>query len=129
MEQAMSAARDLDKSSNGRFPILFGDQRSIWPDLPDSIPSELIEAHERQAYANHGQAIDTLAQRGGLSPYELLAVLLDQVFWRCALPEPTTVSKKLKEMIAEFEAKHASGSATLLALRSEDATALSGSKQ
>jgi hypothetical protein len=44
-----------------------------------------------------------LAQRGGLSPYELLAVMFDQPFWRYMLPEPTTEIDKLKEKIAEFE--------------------------
>jgi hypothetical protein len=38
-----------------------------------------------------------------LSPYELLAVLFDHPFWRCNLPEPVTVIKKLKEKIAGFE--------------------------
>jgi hypothetical protein len=38
-----------------------------------------------------------------LSPYELLAVMFDQPFWRCILPEPATVIKKLKERIDEFE--------------------------
>jgi len=28
---------------------------------------------------------------------------LDQPFWRCSLPEPTTVIKKLKEKIAGCE--------------------------
>jgi hypothetical protein len=129
MEQTMSAARDLDKSSGKRFPILLGDQRSVWRGLPDSIPWELIEAHERQAHANHGHSIYTLAQRGGLSPYELLAVLLDQAFWRCNLPEPTTVIKKLKESIAGFDARHGIRDVILPALPNEAATGLSDSKQ
>jgi hypothetical protein len=44
-----------------------------------------------------------LAQRGGLSPCELLAVLFDQPFWRWSLPEPATVIKKPKEKITGFE--------------------------
>jgi hypothetical protein len=60
--------------------------------------------HERQAHANHGHSLEHLAQRGGLSPYELLAVLLDQPFWRCKLPEPATVIKKLKGQIESFSA-------------------------
>jgi hypothetical protein len=31
--------------------------------------------HEAQAYANHGQSLERLAQRGGLSPAEALAVV------------------------------------------------------
>jgi hypothetical protein len=33
----------------------------------------------------------------------LLAVLFDQPFWRCSLPEPATVIKKLKEQMASYE--------------------------
>jgi hypothetical protein len=41
--------------------------------------------------------------RGGLSPYELLAVLFDKPFWRCSLPEPAIVIKKLKEKTTGFK--------------------------
>jgi hypothetical protein len=99
----MSAATNLSNLSGRRFPVLLGDQRSIWRGVPDSIPWEAISEHEPQARANHGQSLDVLAQRGGLSPYELLAVLLNHPFWRCNLPEPMTVIKKLKEKIAGFE--------------------------
>jgi hypothetical protein len=95
----------FEESSNlsgKRFPVLLDDQRSIWQDVPGSIPWEAISAHEPQARANHGRSLDALAQRGGLSPYELLAVLFDQPFWRCSLPEPATVIKKLKEKTTGF---------------------------
>ena len=95
----MCAAKTVSKLVGRRFPVLLGQQRSIWRGLPDSIPWGVVSAHERQAYANHGHSLEMLAQRGGLSPYELLAVLLDQPFWRCQLPEPVTVIQKLKEKI------------------------------
>jgi hypothetical protein len=91
--------------SGRHFPILLADQRSIWPGLPDSIPWEVIAPHERQASLNHGQPLETLARRGGLSPYELLSVLLDQPFWRCMLPEPATVIAMVKEKISGVQAK------------------------
>jgi len=96
---------DLSKPSGRRFPVLLGAQRSIWPGLPDSIPWEVIAPHEQQANLNHGQPLATLAKMGGLSPYELLAVLSDQPFWRCMLPEPATVIAKVKEKINGVEAK------------------------
>ncbi len=99
----MSAGTNLSNLSGKRFPVLLGDQRSIWRGVPDSIPWDAISTHEQQARANHGQSLDALAQRGGLSPYELLAVLFDQPFWRCSLPEPATVIKKLKEQMASYE--------------------------
>ena len=95
-------SRRVANLSGKRFPVSLDDQQSIWRDVPDSIPWEAISAHESQARANHGQSLDALAQRGGLSPYELLAVLFDQPFWRCSLPEPATVIKKLKEKTKGF---------------------------
>lgn len=45
------------------------------------IPWEIIEPHEAQARANHGgQSLRQLADRGGLSPAEALAVMADQPF-------------------------------------------------
>ena len=99
----MSTPTTLSNLSRRRFPVLLGDQRSIWRGVPDSIPWEAISAHEQQARANHGQSLDVLARRGGLSPYELLAVMFDQPFWRCNLPEPATVIRKLKEKMTDFE--------------------------
>lgn len=40
-----------------------------------SIPWALIEPFERQAKANHGQTLERLAERGGLSPGEALAIV------------------------------------------------------
>jgi hypothetical protein len=37
-----------------------------------------------------------------LSPYELLAVMFDQPFWRYSLPESATVIRKLKEKTTRF---------------------------
>jgi hypothetical protein len=93
----MSGETSSDKFSHRRFPVLLGDQRSIWLGVPDSIPWELISPHDQQARANHGLSLEVLAEQGGLSPYELLAVLLDQPFWRCMLPEPTTIIRILTE--------------------------------
>ena len=67
MQPGFEESSDL---SGKRFPISLDDQQSIWRDVPDSIPWEAISAHEFQARANHGQSLDALAQRGGLSPYE-----------------------------------------------------------
>jgi len=98
MDNSVTATRE-----NRRFPVLLGRQRSVWAGVPDSIPWNAVSAHEHQVRANHGQSLEILAQRGGLSPYELLAVLMDQPFWRCNLPEPATVIRKLKQKIESFE--------------------------
>lgn len=47
-----------------------------------SVPWAMVQPHERQARRNHGdQSLARLAERGGLSPCELLAVLEDRP-WR-----------------------------------------------
>lgn len=45
---------------------------------PNSIPWGLIEPHREQAKANHGQSLERLNERGGLSPVELYYVLQDK---------------------------------------------------
>lgn len=37
-----------------------------------AIPMTLLEPHERQARRNHGQSLQRLAERGGMSPTEIL---------------------------------------------------------
>lgn len=41
------------------------------------LPWRVIEPHEQQAERNHGQTLARLAERGGLSVVEAVAVLLD----------------------------------------------------
>lgn len=42
-----------------------------------SVPWEAVEAHREQAVKNHGQTLECLAERGGLSWKELYYVLTD----------------------------------------------------
>jgi len=59
-----------------RFPVLLTHwERDQYEDCPESIPWELIEPHEWQARRNHYQSLERLAERGGLSPDELVAVM------------------------------------------------------
>ena len=51
-----------------RFPIMDGP----------SIPWEMLAPFERRAMGNHDQTLGRLAERGGLSCEEVMAVLLDQ---------------------------------------------------
>lgn len=43
--------------------------------LPREVPWAFIEPARKQAEMNHGQTLERLAQRGGLSPSEMLAAL------------------------------------------------------
>lgn len=45
---------------------------------PLVVSFDLVKRHEKQARANHGQTVERLAERGGLSWLELLLVLTDQ---------------------------------------------------
>lgn len=46
----------------------------------ESIPFWVVKEHEAQAKRNHDQTVDRLAERGGLSWYELYCVLQD-IHW------------------------------------------------
>jgi hypothetical protein len=43
--------------------------------LPRSVPWSVAEQAREQAYRNHEQTLERLAQRGGLCPRELLTAL------------------------------------------------------
>lgn len=55
--------------SEKKFPILGTNESIDW---------NLIAPHEKQAMENHGQTLEKLASRHGLSWYELLCVMADK---------------------------------------------------
>lgn len=69
-----------------QFPIMQGKLRK-------GIPWAMIAPHEAQALRNHDQTLERLAQRGGLSPEEAVAVLEDRK-WR-AMPHADGVLESL----------------------------------
>lgn len=56
------------------FPIL---QENVIPGVPRAVSWLLVELHEAQAEANHGQSLNRLAARDGLTARELAAVIND----------------------------------------------------
>lgn len=53
-------------------------QKKLMPvDGGPCVPWDLIAPHEKQAQKNHGQSLDRLAERGGITPGEALAILGD----------------------------------------------------
>lgn len=46
--------------------------------LPDSIPFSTLEQYEKRAWSNHRQTLERLNARGGLDPYELVALIEDR---------------------------------------------------
>lgn len=56
------------------FPVMVGKYG-----VPKAyVPWGLVLPHEKQALRNHSQSLERLAERGGLSPQELAAVLEDR---------------------------------------------------
>ncbi len=42
-----------------------------------TVPWSVVEDHERQAQSNHGQTLQRLDNRWGVSPYELYCIIYD----------------------------------------------------
>ena len=51
------------------------------------VPWSLVTPHQRQARSNHDQTLERLAERGGLSPGEMMAVLEDRPHRRMSKAE------------------------------------------
>jgi len=66
------------------FPVMNkvnGSYGEALKDCPSAVPWGLLGPdEERQAQHNHGQTLRRLAERGGLSPRELYAVLRHEDF-------------------------------------------------
>jgi hypothetical protein len=64
--------------SGRRFPILrSGLAAAAAESCPRSVAWEVVEPHAARARENHQQSLERLAERGGLSPAELYAVVHD----------------------------------------------------
>lgn len=61
------------------FPVL---TRAGANDPKVYFPWAIVAKHEKQADRNHGQTLRRLAERGGLAPCELVAVLEDRAWHR-----------------------------------------------
>lgn len=57
-------------------------QRAGIPFMPVCVPWAMLVPHEQQAQKNHSQTLKRLAERGGLSPCEALAILDDRPWKR-----------------------------------------------
>lgn len=80
------------------FPVLGAKRRDAAPGTPVSVPWSLLAPHEEQAQRNHYQSLKRLAERGGLSPAEMVAVIEDRP-WRNMAPADAVA--RLLELIAK----------------------------
>lgn len=64
-------------SDERMFPVLAGSDWREYQQLgmPRAVPWRLLGTHEAQALLNHGQTLQRLAERGGLSPFEMRAIV------------------------------------------------------
>ncbi len=65
------------------------------------IPRGLLSPHEQQARRNHGQSLSRLAQRGGLSWTEALAIIEDKN-WRDAEHDEKMAEATIRKMATEY---------------------------
>ncbi len=84
----LAALKRLTDASR-RFPLLDGP----------SVPWSRIAPHERQAQANHGQTIQRLAERGGLSCAEFWFVMNDKKWDDAQMSNADKSGRALAEMI------------------------------
>lgn len=88
------------------FPILMdGSDRRKYPDCPASVPWEFLAPHEERAKRNHSQTLTRLAERGGLSPGEMMAIVQDRC-WSTLGRGPAAMREAiewLKNAVAVFE--------------------------
>lgn len=61
-----------------QFPIRLDD-------VVKSVPFAIMEPHQAQAIANHGRTLDQLAERGGLTPEEAVAIIENRPWERMPL--------------------------------------------
>lgn len=101
------------------FPVLRGQSdlpRRVRERWPREIPWRLVDAWRAQAYQNHDQTLDRLAERGGLAPEELWAIA-HGVQWRTRgrdLPPAITeesAGEWLIALVAEDASREVSGPA------------------
>ncbi len=88
------------------FPVLWPHRRSEVEKLealgcPRSVPWAIVAPHEEQARRNHGQSLTRLAERGGLSPAELVAVLTDRSWRDVRWLLPETIVALLDRILRE----------------------------
>lgn len=65
------------------------------------IPRGLLMIHEGQAWNNHGQSLTQLAQRGGLSWAEALAII-EGKNWRDAIQSENEAETIVKKLVVKF---------------------------
>lgn len=73
-----------------------------------TIPMGLMMEHKKQAYTNHGQSLDHLDERGGVSAAEAVAIIEDRKFSNI---DPSVAQSILERHITDWYAANPMGAA------------------
>jgi hypothetical protein len=89
------------------FPVLFqgrdGDAaRKLG--CPREIPWSFLEPHEARAKRNHDQTLQRLAERGGLSPAEIMCVIEDRGLFTGKWEGDIAATPRLKDALDAWRA-------------------------
>lgn len=92
----------MDKPTREFMPLLTppGPPRDHPRGYPARIPWHIIAGHESQCQKNHYQTLERIAQRGGFSPAEALAVIENRPWHRM---DPQAAVDRLNELVALAE--------------------------
>lgn len=92
------------------FPIMgllrLAEQKALKAagvEMTRGIPWVMIAPHEKQAERNHDQTLVRLAERGGLSACEAVAVLEDRRWTRL---EDAVAYRRLQELVQAWKDSH-----------------------
>ena len=67
---------ESEESKRAMMRLMFGGPtKQIGEDRMDRIPMAILRPHEQQAVKNHGQTLEQLRQRGGISCEEALGIV------------------------------------------------------
>ena len=116
MRRTTGRAPRLTGMSDGRsFPVMQIPEhvREIpTPIRLHRIPWVAIEGHAKQVEINHHSTVERLAERGGLSPKEILAVLRDVRWHEVKETKPIEIEQAVLNLClrAVIEAKRQGGS-------------------
>lgn len=109
-QDAAISATELKTDPDPLYPILWGYRfkdeiealrKNGISMVPIGFPWELLRSHEAQAQTNHGQTLRQLAERGGLGPDEIMAIMENRC--RKAMSRPAAC-RAVNKMIVDWEA-------------------------
>lgn len=91
------------------FPVLWQNSLKEEREMarlgcPRFVPWSLLEPHEAQAKYNHDQTLKRLAERGGLGPAEMVAVLEGKTLRQIRDLKDSAAVPRLLELLAAHEA-------------------------